>query len=299
MSHEQRDPVTGRMTTGHEWNGIEELDTPVPRVVLLFLAATTLFAVVYWFLMPAWPLGGTYTKGLLGVDQRETVSRQVRDAALARGAWSERIMATELAEVRADPDLMRIVGEAGRTLFGDNCAVCHGTAGTGGRGFPNLAAGSWLWGGEPDALLETIRVGINSDHPETRMSQMMAFGRDSVLEREQVRAVADYVRSLSQPDVAAASGRIEAGREVFAANCVACHGEDARGSTDAGAPDLTDGIWIYGGDAQSVFTSIHAGRQGHMPHWEGRLSPLDLRLLALYVGTLGQRQAVGVSHERQ
>ena len=289
MAIEKRDPATGRTTTGHEWNGIEELETPIPRVVLFFLAVTTLFAVGYWILMPAWPLGMTYTKGLLGIDQREVVTKQVEDAATSRAVWTHRIADASLEEIAADPALMQHVRETGRTLFIDNCAVCHGVNGTGGPGFPNLAAKAWLWGGEPETIAETIRIGINSTNAETRVSQMLAFGRDGVLDDRQVRAVAAYIRSLSDlPMSADDKARVPTGKTVFAENCVACHGEDARGSTDAGAPDLTDAAWIYGGDAQAVFTSIYSGRQGHMPHWEGRLSPVDLKLLALYVGTLGE-----------
>ncbi|CAM5218655.1 cytochrome C [Bosea thiooxidans] len=287
MADATRDPVTGRMTTGHEWNGIEELDTPIPRVVLFFLATTTLFAVIYWLLMPAWPLGWTYTKGLLGIDQREVVAQQVRDAAAERAAWTARVADASFADIAADPALMRHVRDTGRTLFTDNCAVCHGTEGKGGPGFPNLAAGSWLWGGSPEAIAETIRAGINGTAKDTRTSQMMGFGRDGVLQREQVLAVVAYVRSLSgQKLTEAGQARLAAGKEVFAANCVACHGEDGKGQQDLGAPDLTDAHWIYGGDEQSVFNSVQNGRQGHMPSWEGRLSPTDIKLLALYVGTL-------------
>ncbi len=287
----ERDPVTGRHTTGHEWNGIEELETPVPRVVLFFLAATTLFAIGYWILMPAWPLGVSYTKGLLGFDQREVVTRQVRDAAFARAAWTDRIARASFEEIAADPTLMRHVREAGRTLFADNCAVCHGVKGTGGPGFPNLAAGAWLWGGDPATIAETIRIGINSTHEGTRVSQMMAFGRDGVLTGQQVLNVGAYVRSLSGQSLSEAErGRLAAGKEVFAANCVVCHGDNGKGKHDVGAPDLTDQFWIYGGDVQSVHTTIYGGRQGYMPHWQDRLSPVETKLLTLYVLTLGDRQ---------
>ncbi len=289
MATERHDPATGRATTGHEWNGIEELETPIPRVVIFFLTVTTLFAIGYWILMPAWPLGVTYTKGLLGIDQRAVVTKQVEDAAATRAAWTGRIAEASLEDIAADPDLMNHVRETGRTLFIDNCAACHGTRGTGGPGFPNLAAKAWLWGGEPDTIAETIRIGINATNDETRVSQMMAFGRDGVLDDRQVRAVAAYVRSLSDlPMGASDKAMVEDGKQVFADNCVACHGEDGHGSTDVGAPNLTDATWIYGSDAQTVFTTIYSGRQGHMPHWEGRLSPVDIKILALYVGTLGE-----------
>lgn len=288
MAAEKLDPVTGRKTTGHEWNGIEELNTPVPRTVLFFLAATTLFAIVYWILMPAWPTGFGYTKGLLGVDQRQVVARQVQGAAAERAIWTTKIRDLSFAEIAADTVLMRHVRESGRTLFVDNCATCHGMRGGGGPGFPNLAARAWLWGGEPETIAETIRVGVNSSTGGTRVSQMLAFGRDGILTREQVMGVTAYVRSLSgQMLDAAETAMLQAGREVYAGNCASCHGESGRGNREVGAPDLTDPVWLYGGDPQSVYNSIYSGRQGHMPHWSERLSPINIKILALYVGTLG------------
>lgn len=284
----KRDPITGRETTGHEWNGIEELDTPVPRVVLFFLTVTTLFAIGYWIAMPAWPLWSTYTKGILGVDQREILAKQVAEARQERAPWVDKIAAMDFAAIQADPDLMGRVQLAGRTLFEDNCAACHGVKASGGPGFPNLSAKSWLWGGTPDKIAETIRIGINSTNDDTRISQMTAFGRDGVLNATQIGNVVAYVRSLSgaEGDDAAEATAIAAGKEVFAANCVSCHGEDAKGKQDMGAPDLTDKYWIYGGSLDTVFTSVYSGRQGHMPHWGTRLSDVDIKILALYVEAL-------------
>lgn len=288
MATENLDPVTGRTTTGHEWNGIEELNTPVPRVVFFFLAVTALFAVGYWILMPAWPTGLSYTKGLLGIDQRAVVAQQVREAAAERADWTSRIGATSLDAIARDPDLMRHVRESGRTLFLDNCSVCHGSKGTGGTGFPNLAARAWLWGGSPETIAETIAKGINSTNDDTRISQMLAFGRDGVLTGEQIRSVAAFVRSLSGQALSDGDkAMLSAGRQVFADNCASCHGDTGRGKHEVGAPDLADSVWIYGGDRQSVIETIYSGRQGHMPHWSGRLSPTDIKILALYVGTLG------------
>lgn len=287
MAVEERDPLTGYMTTGHEWNGIKELNTRVPRPVYFFLAATFAFSVVYWLLMPAWPLGTTYTKGLLGIDQRRSVAERLEQAAAERQAWTERIDSTDFAGIQADPELMRIVRTTGRALFGDNCAVCHGSRAQGGPGFPSLTGGSWLWGGSPEAIAETLRVGINSTHPDTRVGQMLAFGRDQILPRGDVESVVTYVQSLSDPTLEAAPEQLAAGRQVFTDNCAACHGDDGKGLAEFGAPDLTDGFWIYGGDRQSIFTTVHGGRQGHMPSWEARLSPVDRKILAIYVLDLG------------
>jgi cytochrome c oxidase cbb3-type subunit III len=284
----ERDPVTGQVTTGHEWNGIKELYTPIPRIVFFFLATTILFAVCYWVLMPAWPLGNTYTKGLLGIDQKTSVDRLVKDATLERSAWTQKIDQMDFAAIQADPSMMKIVEESGHTLFGDNCAVCHGTKATGGPGFPNLTAGIWLWGGDPETVFETLRVGINSTHPDTRTSQMLAFGRDGVIESKQLADVVTYVRSLSGTTDGphADPQSIAAGQDVFKKNCIACHGDDAKGKHDLGAPDLTDSNWIYGGDLQSVNETVYGGRQGTMPSWQQRLSPTQRKILALYVLSL-------------
>jgi cytochrome c oxidase cbb3-type subunit 3 len=285
MAIGERDPHTGHMTTGHEWNGITELNTPVPRIVYFFLAVTALFSLVYWVLMPAWPTGATYTKGLLGLDQRTTVARNLEQAAADRAAWTSRIADADYKDIQADPALMSIVRRDGRRLFGDNCAVCHGTDARGSRGFPNLTSGSWLWGGDPQTIAETLRVGINAAHEETRVSQMPGFGQLQMLPPADIDSVVSYVRSLSDPAavVAGSSDKIAAGKAVFADNCSACHGDDAKGKREVGAPSLVDGGWIYGGDEDSIFGSVYNGRQGHMPRWEGRLTPVDRKILTLYV----------------
>lgn len=285
MAVEERDPYTGYLTTGHEWNGIKELNTPVPRVVIFFLIITALYSVVYWILMPAWPLGVSFTKGLLGIDQRDVVAGQIKQADEGRSVWTKRIETESFEQILADPKLMTVVRQTGSTLFGDNCSGCHGRTAEGGLGFPALVSSTWLWGGSPEAIAETIRVGINSPHKDTRVSQMMAFGRDGILKRDEVNNVVDFVRSLSDPSVAktVAAAKLDAGKALFAANCVSCHGDNAKGNPELGAPDLTDKFWIYGGDAQSVFTSVWGGRQGHMPSWDGRLSPVDQKILTLYL----------------
>ncbi len=283
----ERDPYTGHMTTGHEWNGIKELNTPVPRPVYFFLAAAAAFAVVYWVLMPAWPTGVSYTKGLLGFDQRAAVDQSLRQAALDRAVWTRKIAAESFQAIAADPALMQTVRETGRALFGDNCAACHGSEATGNKGFPNLTTPSWLWGGSPEAIAETIRVGINSSHPESRSSQMPAFGRDGVLPRKDIENVVAYVKSLSEPGSARGQeAAVAAGQKVFAGTCAACHGEHAAGNPELGTPNLADKFWIYGGDPDTIFATVWGGRQGHMPTWEARLSPTERKILALYVFSL-------------
>ena len=282
----ERDPQSGYLTTGHEWNGITELNTPVPRLVWFFLIVTTLFAVGYWLLMPAFPLGTTYTKGMLGADDRAAVTASVKQAAAARSAWTDQIANKSYAEIQADPRLMATVREAGRSLFGDNCAVCHGQNARGGPGFPDLTRSS-LWGSSPEAIAETIRLGINSAHKDSRIAQMPAFGRDHVLERGDLENVVAYVLGLSgatSPQSAPKpAGNAEAGKAVYTANCAVCHGPDGKGKIEVGAPSLTDSYRTHGGDEASIYNVVWGGLQGQMPSWEGRLSPVDRRILALYL----------------
>jgi len=288
----ERDPISGHMMTGHEWNGIEELNTPVPRVVWFFLTLAALFALGYWVLMPAWPIGTTYTKGLLDTNQHKIVTAKVQRAAAERSGWTDQIVARDIDAIRADPALMAFVREDGHRLFGDNCAACHGIEAKGNPGFPNLIDGDWLWGGGADAIAHTIAVGVNSPaSPQTRISQMLAFGKDGILDSASIQAVADYVKSLSDP--AWAKGKptsVAKGQEVFAANCAACHGEQGRGNQQIGAPNLTDRVWLYGGEIYTIYTTIHDGRQGEMPAWEHRLSPVDRKILVAFLLDKGSRR---------
>jgi cytochrome c oxidase cbb3-type subunit III len=283
---QERDPESGWMTTGHEWNGITELNTPVPKLVWFFLIVTALFSVGYWLLMPAFPLWSTFTKGLLGADDRAAVTAAVKQATADRAGWADQIAAKSYAEIERDPRLMAAVRESGRALFGDNCSVCHGREAKGGRGFPNLTRSSFLWGNAPEAIAETIKVGINSTNPNSRVSQMPAFGRDHVLERPDMENVVAYVLSLS--GAKASVGNAEAGKTVFTATCAVCHGPDGKGKTDVGAPNLTDRTWIHGGDEASIYNDVWGGLQGQMPSWEGRLSPIERKILALYIVDLGK-----------
>ncbi|MBV8169508.1 MAG: cytochrome-c oxidase, cbb3-type subunit III [Alphaproteobacteria bacterium] len=284
MALDDRDPHTGYLTTGHDWNGIKELNTPVPRAVFVFLAIGALFSLICWLLLPAFPLGTTYTKGLLGTDQRLAVAEALEEGTRLRTPWLTRLDRADYAAIQADPQLMTRVRQVGRTLFGDNCAVCHGRTAQGGDGFPNLTTNGWLWGGDPATIAETIRVGINSGHPDSRVSQMPAFGREQTLPRDAVESVAAYVRALSANKPAdLPADKVAAGKAVFVANCVACHGESARGNREVGAPGLVDHAWIYGGSYPAIFTTVWGGRQGRMPSWEARLSATERKILALYL----------------
>lgn len=287
MAVEERDPFTGHRTTGHEWNGIKELNTPVPKPVYVFLILFTAFSVIYWVLMPAWPLGRTYTKGLLGQDERNVVGLELKAASMRDAAWGREIERGSFENLLRSEPIMHIVRERGSAIFGDNCAACHGANARGNIGFPSLLGANLLWGSSPEQVMETIRVGINSLHAETRTSQMPAFGRDGLLDRHQIGQLASYVRGLSASRDADADAIA-----AFQQNCATCHGEAASGNVELGAPNLSDADWLYGSDLQAVYRTIWNGRQGHMPSWEGRLSPVQIKLMALFVSDLRSRADV-------
>lgn len=280
MSVEERDPVSGYLTTGHDWNGIKELNSPVPRVVYFFIAVTHIYALVAWFLLPTWPLGQTFTKGLLGIDQKTAVAADLATANMARAGWMGALASSDFDTIRANPDLMARALATAEPLYGQNCQACHGAGGIGGPGFPRLSDGIWLWGGTAEEIATTLRVGINSAHPDTHFAQMPAFGHDELLTRSEISVLTDYVQTLGQ---GVTVGDTSAGATLFQANCAACHGEDALGIKDTGSPNLTDADWVYGGDATSIRQTLIAGRQGQMPSWQSRLTEAEIRALALYV----------------
>lgn len=275
------DPVTGYDTTGHDWNGITELNTGMPKLVIWALVLTFIYSVIAWILLPAWPLGRDYTRGVLGLDQGDMAVEGFRDLESVRLAWLTRFEEGDFAALAADEALMAQARPAAARLFEDNCAACHGSVGQGGPGFPVLADDYWLWSGEPEEIAVTLRYGINSEHPDTRFAEMPAFDWMSLDERTQL---AEFVASMP-------SGRANfdspAGA-LFSENCSSCHGDAGEGGLGIGAPSLTDASVIYGESVRSVMTTLRNGRHGVMPAWTGRLPEADINLLALYVTELSE-----------
>jgi len=284
MSNEpEYDEITDTYTTGHEWDGVKELDTPMPRWWLWTLYATIIWAVGYWIAMPAWPLVSDYTKGVLGYSQRDVVAAQLNEAKEARKIYAERLLSADLETIENNQDLLEFSMASGKAVFGDNCAGCHGSGASGAKGYPNLNDDDWLWGGSLDEIHETITVGIRGVHEDTRLSDMPAFLTDEFLDEGQIKDVAAYVTALSDKSVTAPAGSLE----IYQENCAACHGEDATGNKDFGAPNLADSIWLFGADQQSLISTISYSRKGVMPSWAGRLDPATIRALAVYIHTLG------------
>lgn len=259
----EKDSLTGVETTGHEWDGIRELDNPLPRWWVLVFYATIVWAVVYWVLMPAWPLWNSYTPGIRGQSDRANVATEVAALQATRAPMFERLLATPLDQVAADPELLTFAQEAGRVAFGDNCATCHGAGGQGNPGYPSLVDDVWLWDGTNAGILQTIRYGIRGDHPDARFSMMPAFGRDGLLTPAQVSDLTDYVMTVGgvQGADAAAAAR---GAALYATNCVSCHGDQGQGDPTQGAPRLNDQEWLFGGTRTAIQSQIQNGRGGVM-----------------------------------
>lgn len=285
MSKKDIDQISGTETTGHEWDGIKELNTPLPRWWLGIFIACIVWAVGYWIVMPAWPLLHGYTHGLLNHSQRDEVVANVRALQTARAAKEHALTNATLAQIQANPDLLQFALAEGKAAFGDNCAPCHGAGAQGAHGYPNLNDDVWLWGGTLAEIQHTITVGVRSTSPDTRQSQMPSFGRDSILKPEQVDDLTEYVVHLSgrQADAAA----IRRATPLFAQNCAVCHGPAGKGNRQMGAPNLTDNEWLYGPKREDIHDQIWNGHGGVMPTWGGRLTPETIKALAVYVHSLG------------
>ena len=283
------DPVTGVATTGHEWDGIRELNMPLPRWWLWIFYATILWSIGYWIVYPAWPLVTSYTNGVFNWNSRQAIVDDLAALKAQRAAMVDRIQSSTLEEILADQQMLSFARAQGRAAFADNCAPCHGAGGGGAKGYPNLVDDDWLWGGKLEDIAFTIRHGIRSTDDKTRSGTMPAFGRDKMLERPDILAVADYVRSLSNLAVAKTAD-LDRGKKVFAENCAACHGETGKGNRELGAPDLTDPIWLFGSDRDTIVEGISNGRGSVMPTWRARLDDTTIKSLAVFVHTLGGGQ---------
>ena len=284
--HKDIDAVTGTATTGHDWDGIRELNTPLPRWWLWSFYACIIWAVGYWVVYPAWPLLTNSTQGITGWHARSAVVADLDALKAQRGPMVDKLNNASVAEIAKDPQLTDFARAVGRPAFADTCAPCHGAGGGGTKGYPNLNDDDWLWGGTLAAIEQTIRHGARSGDKDDHEGNMPAFGRDGILKAPQISAVADYVRSLSglstEPGI-----DLGIGKKVFADNCALCHGPDGKGNRELGAPNLTDKIWLYASDKETIMEGIRNGRGAVMPAWNGRLNESTIKALTVYVYSLG------------
>jgi cytochrome c oxidase cbb3-type subunit 3 len=287
--HKEVDELSGVETTGHEWDGIKELNNPLPLWWLYTFYACIVWALAYTVFYPAWPMISGATQGVLGYSTRGAVMEDIAEATEAQSVYVDKIAAMDLADISSDADLNQFARAGGAAVFRTNCSQCHGSGAAGGVGYPNLNDDDWLWGGTQEAIYATLAHGIRSTQDDdTRLSQMPAFGVDELLTKPEIAQVVEHVLAISGQNHDAALA--EGGATIFAENCAACHGEDAKGNQDMGAPNLSDAIWLYGGDRTALNASVMYSRAGMMPAWLGRLTDAQVKEVTIYVHSLGGGQ---------
>ncbi|MDJ0895916.1 MAG: cytochrome-c oxidase, cbb3-type subunit III [Alphaproteobacteria bacterium] len=285
----EKDEITGQMTTGHEWDGLKELNNPLPRWWLYVLYACIGISVLYFILYPAIPWGAGYTKGLLGLQQREILDRQMERAFARQADLRNGIQTTSLEEIAADENLASFAWSGGQAAFAGNCAPCHGLGGSGqAGGYPVLADDDWLWGGTLADIEYTLQVGIRHLPDDTRYSEMPRYGVDELLTPEEIADVAHHVLSLSGSEHDGEAATRGAG--IYEEQCAACHGETGEGDMSQGAPRLSDQVWLYGGTHEELVRQIGNPKQGVMPAFADRLDDATIKMLSLYVHRLGGGQ---------
>ena len=284
MSEQERDEVTGVDTTGHDWDGIKELNNPLPRWWLWTMYITIVWGVAYSIAYPAWPMISGATAGILGYSTRGEVAAEIERFETQNAALKTALADADLTTLGDNADLNRFAIAGGASVFRAQCSQCHGAGAAGAKGYPNLLDDDWLWGGTIDEIAHSIRHGIRNDQDEeARWSQMPAFGE--LLEEEEISQVVNHVLAISGADHDGAKAAM--GAEIYADQCSACHAEDGTGDRDQGAPNLTDAIWLYGGDEATLMTTVTNSRFGVMPAWGKRLSTADVNAVAAYVHQLG------------
>jgi cytochrome c oxidase cbb3-type subunit 3 len=283
------DAHSNTVTTGHEWDGIEELDTPLPRWWMWTFYATIIWSIVYCIVYPAWPTLRGGTEGLLGWHSRAAVTKELADLQETRASVLAKIKGATLEEIEKSPELLSAARMVGGKAFASNCAGCHGAGGQGAKAYPNLNDDEWIWGGKLADIRTTIEHGVRWEaDADTRFGSMPAFGRDGLLDVKQISAVADYVRTLAElPDSLPPE---ELGEKVYAENCSVCHGVDGQGNQKSGSPSLNNGIWLYGSDKPTIVNRIINGGGGVMPAWKGRLDETTIKALTVYVHSMGGGQ---------
>lgn len=281
------DEISGVETTGHTWDGLKELNNPLPRWWVWIFIITCIWSIGYWVVFPSWPTLSGSTEGTSGYTQAKALQKGQAEIEARQQAYLERFEKASYQEILADPELYAFSIAGGKAAFKENCATCHGTGGAGSKGYPNLNDDDWLWGGRLDDIHMILQHGIRANNEDSKFSVMPAFGKEKILTREEIYEVVDYVQTLSgdkEPTEA-----YERGMTIYKNQCASCHGDDGRGKQDIGSPNLTDSIWLYGGDRKTLFETIYFSRAGVMPAWKNRLDENTLRQLTVYLYELSGR----------
>ncbi|MEJ8473319.1 cytochrome-c oxidase, cbb3-type subunit III [Roseibium algae] len=280
------DQISGVETTGHEWDGLKELNNPLPRWWLYSFYACIVWAIGYWVVYPSWPTISSYSAGVLGDSQRANALAAYDAGVAARSGTGDKLVLASFEDIRTTPDLLEFASANGKAAFGDNCAPCHGSGAVGSAGYPNLQDDNWIWGGSFDDIHTTLLYGIRSDHDDARIGDMPAFGVDELLTKAEISQVSNFVASRvgleAQEGVDLAGGEI-----IYADNCAACHGDDLKGDVELGAPNLTAATYLYGRSVDAIKAQVTRPRNGVMPAWVDRLDEATIKSLAVYVHSFG------------
>ncbi len=290
MCAKQVKKVDRVQTTGHSWDGIEELNNPLPKWWVYTLYLCIIWALGYTVVYPAWPMLHGATRGIMGSTERAAVDADIARYDAANAGIKSALIAADLNAIPQDEALKTYAISAGASVFKTNCATCHGAGAAGAKGYPNLLDNDWLWGGDMVSIHTTLTHGIrNTTDPDARLSQMPSFGTDAILTPDQITQVVEHVRKISGQEFDAALEPL--GATVFSENCAVCHLPEGTGNRDLGSPNLTDAIWLYGGDRATLTETVTKARYGVMPAWGEKLSEDEIRAVATYVHSLGGGEA--------
>ncbi|MEL7299997.1 MAG: cytochrome-c oxidase, cbb3-type subunit III [Pseudomonadota bacterium] len=271
-------------TTGHEWDGIEELNNPLPRWWLYTFYLTIIWGIGYTIAFPAWPMISGASEGLLGYSTRAEVAADIAAVDARNADVIATLASADLSTLSRDDPAYHFGVAGGAAVFRANCSQCHGSGAQGAMGYPNLLDDDWLWGGTLSEIEYTVRHGIRNETDwDAHYSEMPAFAE--ILSEEEQAAVVEYVLALSGQDHDAAV--FGTGAALYADQCASCHGDAGLGDKFLGAPNLTDAIWLYGGSREAVAYTVANARFGVMPAWGQRLEEDEIKAVTLYLHQLG------------
>lgn len=257
--------IDDNSTMGHKWDGIEELNNPLPRWWLGLFIITIVFSVAYLYVYPG--LGNF--AGSFGWSQMGEFEKAKAENTAKQDKFFAEFASLNIPALAQNDKAM----QTGKRLFLNNCATCHGSGAQGAKGFPNLTDADWLYGNKPDAIVHSITNGRAGVMPNLNLQD-----RD-------VTILARYTKSLAGEEVTPYV--IERGKALFGL-CESCHGPGAIGNQALGAPNLTDDIWLHGSSLSDIEAVLANGKQGNMPSFAQQLSENEIKLLAAYVLSLSE-----------
>lgn len=280
------DTTTGIETTGLEWDGLKELNNPLPKWWVIIFLICCIWAIFYWIIFPSWPIyfsegerGGT--RGVIGWTQYNKLDEEISKIKELKKDYLEVFRENSYEEIFKNEKIYAFSIAGGKSAFKNYCSTCHGIGGEGRIGYPNLNDDDWIWGGSIEKIEQTIKFGIRADHENTRYSEMPSF--IDIFTEKQIEELATYIVKLNKNE------NIESSTdELFKESCGTCHLENGRGNQEIGGPNLVDSIWLYSnGEIFEIMNQLKNPKHGNMPAWVERLNEDTIRQISIYVYSLG------------